>query len=114
MAKRPMAKPKIDDRHPRADPSKEGALIGQMVAGAIGILARRRPTFVSRWIRHSSSQNRSGGYSVELCYRLFKQGARHGDVLHQLVGNVVPLLEIVGTIVREPNFALGVLPYQGF
>ena len=43
-----------------------------------------------------------------------KQRTDAADILQQIIGNIVPLLEIFRSVVREPDFARRVFPGQGF
>src|ERR1700733_4029492 len=67
---------------------------------------RRRP---SRGLSNSGTNLR-----FALAYGFLTDWPDAGDILQQVVGDGVPLLEIVRTVVREPDFAVRILPDKCF
>jgi hypothetical protein len=45
---------------------------------------------------------------------LFGDTADSTNVFQEIAGDVVPLLQVFQTVVREPDFAIGVFPDQSF
>ena len=116
----PDGKTEDDNRDAGAHPSKEGALIREMVASAIGILAGYHPMVIGRWLRHTSSGNSQKNRRARLLGRTvsesyptaFSSTAQTPAMFFSNSSGISAPLEIVGAVVGEPDLAIRIFPCQ--
>src|SRR6185312_11787317 len=77
----------------------------------------RRSREISRWLSadFDSAMNFllwDKKYCGHLSYNFLQQEPHPGNILQQVVGNIVPLLEVFRAVVGDPDLPAGVLPDQ--
>src|SRR4029077_17723945 len=107
-------KAEYDHGHSGAQPGKKRPLVRQVIAGTIGVRARCRSRLVGSWLWHESSRTVRTAAGRDLFESFLKQRTDAADILQQFIGNIVPLLEIFRSVVREPDLAGSVFPGQSF
>src|SRR5271163_2564659 len=96
-------------KRPIANPNTTIATLVRTHARNVRSLARwSRARFESSTTVPSTAQD----LTAALFHSLRRQRARNCNILDQFLRHAVPLLQILRTIVGDPNLAAFVLPYQ--